>query len=69
MMMITPNSLVRQKEGAQRKEEEDAGSRRKGGPLGTPIVQLGQECWMRGTGENMDSGVWFYSTGGAEGSW
>ena len=36
MMMINPNSLVRQKEEVHREEEEEAGSRRKGGPTGTP---------------------------------
>ena len=34
MMMIAPNSLVRQKQGE--KEEEEAGIRRKAGPTGTP---------------------------------
>ena len=36
MMMITPNSLVHQKEGAQEEEEEEAGDRRKGSQTGTP---------------------------------
>ena len=35
-MMFTPKSLVRQKEGAEGEEEEEAGSRRKAGPTGTP---------------------------------
>ena len=35
MMIITPNSLVRQKEGAQGEEEEKAGGRRKTGSIGT----------------------------------
>ena len=41
--MIATNSLVRQKEGAQREEEEEAGGRKKGGPTGNPTpgaVQL-----------------------------
>ena len=70
MMMIALNSLVRQKEGAQREEEGEAE-----GPIRTPIttrmlprVQLSQRCRMRGTGENIDGGVWFHSTGGAEGA-
>ena len=33
-MMIAPNSLVHQKEGAQRKKEEEARGQRKGGPTG-----------------------------------
>ena len=36
MMMFAPNSLVRQKEGAQGEEEEEAGGRRKAGSTGTP---------------------------------
>ena len=36
MMMITPNSLARQKEGAQGKKEEEAGDRRKGDRKRTP---------------------------------
>ena len=35
MMMIAPNSLVRQEEGAEGEEKEAVG-RRKGGPTGTP---------------------------------
>ena len=31
MMIVAPNSLVRQKEGAQVEEEEEAGGQRKGG--------------------------------------
>ena len=41
MMMFAPNSLARQKEGAQGEEEEDAGVRRKGGPTGTPTPGAG----------------------------
>ena len=33
-----------------------------------PQVSLGQGRCMRGTGENMDGGVGFHSTGGAEGA-
>ena len=33
-----------------------------------PQVYLGQGCWMRGTGENMDGGVGFHSIGRAEGA-
>ena len=36
MMMIAPNSFVRQKERAQGKDEEEAEGRRNGGPTGTP---------------------------------
>ena len=36
MMMIAPNSLVRQKEGAQGEEEKEVGGRRKEGPTGAP---------------------------------
>ena len=35
MMIVAPNSLVRQ-EGAQGGEEEEAGGRRKAGSIGTP---------------------------------
>ena len=35
-MIFAPNSLVRQKEGAQWEEEEEAGGRRKAGSIGTP---------------------------------
>ena len=38
MMMIAPTSLVRQKEGVQGEEEEEAGDRRKGGQTGTPRI-------------------------------
>ena len=33
-----------------------------------PQVQLSQGFWMRGLEENMDGGVGFNSTGGAEGA-
>ena len=37
MMMIAPNFLVRQKEGAEgEEEEEEASGGRKRGPIGTP---------------------------------
>ena len=72
-MMKLPNSLFRQKEGAQR--EEEAGDRRKGHQTGTPTpaqtlpqVQLGQRCRMGGTGDNMEGGVGFHFTAGAEGA-
>ena len=35
MMIIAPNSLFRQKEGAQAEKEEEAGDRRKAGQIGT----------------------------------
>ena len=35
MMIVSPNSLVRQ-EGAQGEEEEEAGGRRRTGSIGTP---------------------------------
>ena len=40
MMIFAPNSLVRQKEGAQGEEEEEAevGGRRKAGSTGTPTL-------------------------------
>ena len=36
MIMITPNSLCRQKEGVQGKGQEEAEDQRKGGQTGTP---------------------------------
>ena len=36
MMIIAHNSLVRQKKGAQRELEKEAGGRRKGGPTRIP---------------------------------
>ena len=45
-------------------EEEDSGDRRKTGL--TELRHSGEECGMRGRREKMDSGVGFYSTGGAE---
>ena len=76
MMLIAPNSLVRQKEWAQGEEAEEAAGRRKARPTGTPtpgaddpigpLVELGQGCRMRRIEENMDGGVGFQSTGGAE---
>ena len=36
MIMIAPNSLVRHKKGAEGKEEEEAGDRRKGVQTETP---------------------------------
>ena len=55
-------------------EEEEAGGQRKGGLTGIhrqaqtlPHIQFGQGSRMRGTGENMNGGVGFHSTGGAEG--
>ena len=72
MMMIAPNSLFRQKEGAQKEEAED---RRKRGQIGTPTQgsdastdPLGHCRRMQGTGENMNGGVRFYSKGGVEGA-
>ena len=71
MMMFAPNSLVRQKEGAQRRrkrreieEKEDRQELRRQVQT-LPQIQLGQGCRMRGTGENMDGGVGFHSTVGA----
>ena len=58
VMMFFPNSLVRQKEGAQEQEEEEAGGRRKAGLTGTPtpnadaptgLTDSSQGCRMRGT--------------------
>ena len=36
MMIITPNSLVRQKKGAQGEQEKEAGGRRNAGSTRTP---------------------------------
>ena len=36
MMMIAPNSLVRQKKRAEKEEKEKTVGRRKAGPTGTP---------------------------------
>ena len=75
MMMFAPNSLVRQKEGAQENEEEKVGGQRKGEQTGTPTP--GADAPTGSTrsgvsdarkGENMDGGVGFNSTGGAEGA-
>ena len=41
MMMFAPNSLVRQKEGAQGEEEEEAGDRSKASSTGTPTAGAG----------------------------
>ena len=38
LMMFAPNSLFRQKEGAQGEEEKEAGDRRKAGSTGTPTL-------------------------------
>ena len=38
MIIIAPNSLVRQKEWTQEKEEEESGDRRNGGHTGTPTA-------------------------------
>ena len=58
-----------------KKEKEEEGGRRNGGPTGTrtpgadaPQVRLGQGYKMRRIGENMDGGVSYQSTGGAEGA-
>ena len=62
MMMIAPNSLVRQKEGTQGEEqEEEVGGRRKAGSIGTPTPGgvLDQGWRMRESGENIDGGVGF----------
>ena len=71
MMIVAPNSLVRQEEGAQR-EEEEAGGRRRVDSIGTrtlPQAQLSQGCRMRGTVEKMDGGVGPHSTGREEQDW
>ena len=67
--MIAPNSLVRQKEGAQGEEEEEREIEKREDRQELrhqartfPRVQLGQGCRKRRTGDNMDSGVGFYST-------
>ena len=60
MMMIAPNSLVRQKQGAQGEEEEEPVGRRKAWSIGTiDPTRSGQECRMVGTKENMDCCVGF----------
>ena len=38
VMMIDPNSLVREKKAAQGEGEEEAGDRRKGGQTGSPTL-------------------------------
>ena len=71
MMMIAPNSLVHQKEGTQKEEEEGEQVEEKEVRCQArtlPQNQLGQGYRMRGTGENMDGGVGRQSTGGAEGA-
>ena len=75
MMMITPNSLVRQKERGQGEEEEEVGDQRKGRPTGAPTLgvnapkgKFGQECRMRETEENMDGGFGLHPIGGEEGA-
>ena len=71
MMMITPNSLARQKEGFHGEEAKDQKReakqelRRQVRML--PLVHLSQGCRMRGTGENVDGDVGFHSTRRAEG--
>ena len=74
-MMIAPNSLARQKEGAQgwrRKrreiEEKEVKQQLRRQARTLPQVQLSQGCQMRGTGEIMDGGMGFYSSGGVEGA-
>ena len=69
-MMIAPNFLVRQRERAQGDEEEEVEEREDRQELQCqahtlPQVQLGQRCWIRGAGENVDGGVRFHSTGEA----
>ena len=73
MMMIAPNSCP--SEGCTHGEEEELEVeereyrqelRRQARTL--PQVQLGQGCRLRGRGENMDVGVGFHSTGGADGA-
>ena len=66
IMMIDPNSLDRQKEGAQGEEDEEAGVKeREDRPelrcqaRTLRQVQLCQGYRMRGIGENMDGGVGF----------
>ena len=68
MMIVTPNSLVRQEERAQGEEEEEAGSRRWVGLIGTPTRShrsdsvRGVECeeqemtWMVVWGANPQEG-------------
>ena len=71
MMMIAPNSLVHQKEGTQKEEEEGEQVEEKEVRCQArtlPQNQLGQGYRMRGTGENMNGGIGFHSTGGAEGT-
>ena len=74
--MIASNSLARQKEGIQgvggrkrqRIKESEAKHELRRQARTLPQVFLGQGCWMRGTGENMDGGMGFHSAGRAEGA-
>ena len=77
IIMIFPNFFVSQIEGDQGEEkEEEAGDRRKGGQTGTPtpdeVAPTGpprsRVSDARNRRINMDGGVGFYSTGGAEGN-
>ena len=75
MMMIVPNSLVRQKEEAQRRrrkrqEVKETKTRQelRRQTRTLPPVQLSLGCHIRGTPENMDGGVGFHFTGEAEGA-
>ena len=52
----------------QEVEERQARQELRRQVLTLPQVQLSQRCRMRGTRENMDSGVGFHSTEGAEGA-
>ena len=59
MMMIAPDSLVHQKKEAQWEEETKWEVKQKLPHQARTLqqVHLGQECRMRGTEKNMDSGV------------
>ena len=61
------------KEGVQ--GEEEAGDQRDGGQAGTPTsgadapqIYLGQRCWMREAGGNINDRMVFHATGRAEGA-
>ena len=73
-MMIVTKSLIRQKEGVQGEEEEEAGVQRKGGPSGTPTPGAdAPTCPTRSRvsdarNRRKHETMGFYSTGGEEGA-
>ena len=75
MVMFTPNSLARLKEWVLGEDQEEVRGEEREAKLELrrqvrmlPQVHLGQRRWMRGTGENIDGGMGFHSTGRAQGA-